>query len=43
MHVKLTPGGEELKGRLVGAFIPLAGARVLGKQFRSLLEKAERR
>ncbi len=43
VHVTLTRVPRSLKGRLVGAFIPLVGARVLGKQFRSLLAQAERR
>ncbi len=43
VHVTLTRVPKSLRGRLVGAFIPLVGARVIGKQFRSLLEKAERR
>jgi hypothetical protein len=30
-----------LKGRLIGALIPIAGSRALGKQFQSVLRKAE--
>ena len=37
------PRGEVLRGRLVGALIPVAGARTLGKQFQSVLRKAETR
>jgi hypothetical protein len=43
VHVTLTRVPKSLKGRLVGTFIPLVGARVLGKQFRSLLANAEAR
>jgi hypothetical protein len=43
VHVTLTRHAASFKGRLVGALIPLVGARVIGKQFRSLLAQAERR
>ena len=43
VHVTLTRVPKSLKGRIVGALIPVVGARVLGKQFRSLLAKAEER
>jgi hypothetical protein len=43
VHVTLTRVGKGLRGRLVGAVIPLVGARVIGKQFRSLLAQAEAR
>jgi hypothetical protein len=43
VHVTLTRVGKGLRGRLVGAVIPLVGARVIGKQFRSLLAQAESR
>jgi polyketide cyclase/dehydrase/lipid transport protein len=43
VHVALTRVPKGLKGRLVGALIPLVGPRVLGKQFRSLLASAEGR
>jgi hypothetical protein len=43
VRVTLTRVANSLRGRLVGAFIPLVGPRVLGKQFRSLLENAEGR
>ena len=41
VHVTLKRVGKGLRGKLVGAFIPLVGARVLAKQFRSLLTAAE--
>jgi hypothetical protein len=41
VHVALTRVPKGLKGRLVGALIPLVGPRLLGKQFRSLLAAAE--
>jgi hypothetical protein len=31
------------KSRIVGALIPIAGARALGRQFQSVLRKAEAR
>ena len=43
VHVTVTRVPKSLRGRLVGAFIPLVGARVLGRQFRSLMEQAEGR
>ena len=43
VHVTLTRVPKGLRGRLIGAFIPWVGARVIGKQFRSLLEAAEAR
>ena len=43
VHVTLTRQGKSLKGRLVGAFIPLAGSWALGRQFQSVLRKAESR
>ncbi len=43
VHVTLTRQAKSFKGRLVGAFIPLVGGRLLGKQFRSLLARAEQR
>jgi hypothetical protein len=33
--------GKGVRGKLVGALIPVAGSRVLAKQFRSVLGKAE--
>lgn len=41
VHVTLTRVGKSLKGKLVGILIPVAGARMLGKQFQSVLRKAE--
>ena len=43
MHVTLTRAPKSLQGRLVGALIPILGARVLGRQFRSVLSRAESR
>ncbi len=41
VHVSLKRNGQGVRGRLVGALIPIAGSRVLGKQFRTVLKKAE--
>jgi hypothetical protein len=41
VRVSLTREGKGIRGKLVGALIPIAGARALGKQFRSVLRKAE--
>jgi hypothetical protein len=41
--VTLTRVPGSFRGRLVGALIPVAGARVIGKQFRTLLRQAEAR
>jgi hypothetical protein len=43
LHVTVNRHGKSLKGRLVGALIPVAGARTLGKQFTSVLRQAEER
>ena len=43
VQVMLTRVPKTLRGRLIGAFIPIAGARTLGKQFRSVLREAESR
>jgi hypothetical protein len=43
LHVSLTRVPNSFKGRLVAALIPVAGARALGKQFRSVLRRAESR
>lgn len=43
VHVTLNRNGRSLRGRLVGALIPVAGARTLGKQLGSVLEAAEGR
>jgi hypothetical protein len=41
VHVTLTRVPGSIRGRLIGALIPIAGARALGKQFRSVLRGAE--
>jgi hypothetical protein len=41
VHVALNRAGKGVKGRLVGALIPVAGSRVLAKQFQSVLRTAE--
>jgi hypothetical protein len=43
LHVTLTRVPGSFKGRIVGALIPVFGARALGKQFQSVLRKAESR
>ena len=43
LRVTLTRVPSSFKGRLVAALIPLVGARALGKQFQSVLRKAESR
>ena len=43
VQVTLNRVGKSLRGKLIGALIPIAGARALGKQFRSVLRKAESR
>jgi len=43
VEVTLTRVPSSLKGRLIGALIPIAGSRALGKQFQSVLRKAEAR
>jgi hypothetical protein len=43
VHVTLTRVPKSLRGRILGALIPIAGARALGKQFQSVLRKAESR
>jgi hypothetical protein len=43
VHVTLTRVGKGLRGKLIGALIPVAGARALGRQFQSVLRKAEAR
>lgn len=43
VHVTLTRVANSLKGRLIGALIPIVGASALGKQFKSVLRKAESR
>jgi hypothetical protein len=41
VQVTLTRVPKTLLGRLIGALIPIAGARTLGSQLRSVLQKAE--
>jgi hypothetical protein len=43
LQVTLTRVPGSFKGRIVGALIPIAGARALGRQFQSVLRKAEAR
>ena len=43
VQVTLTRTPKSLLGRVVGALIPVVGARTLGKQFESVLRKAESR
>jgi hypothetical protein len=43
VHVTLTRVPRSLLGRVIGALIPVAGARALGKQFQSVLRQAESR
>lgn len=43
LRVSLTRVPNSLMGRLVAALIPIAGARTLGKQFQSILRRAEGR
>ena len=43
VQVTLTRVPKSFRGRLIGALIPIAGSRVLGKQFRSVFRKAESR
>ena len=41
VQVTLTRVPKSFRGRLVGALIPIVGARVLGRQLQSVLRKAE--
>jgi hypothetical protein len=43
VHVTLNRVPKSLRGRLIGALIPVVGARTLGRQFQSVLRKAESR
>jgi hypothetical protein len=43
LRVSLTRVPSSLTGRLLAALIPIAGARTLGKQFQSVLRRAESR
>lgn len=42
VHVSLTRNPKSLRGRVVGALIPVVGAKALGRQFRAVLRTAER-
>jgi len=41
VHVTLNRVGQGFKGKLIGALIPVVGARALGKQLQSVLRQAE--
>jgi hypothetical protein len=43
VHVTLNRAPKSLLGRVIGALIPIVGARTLGKQFQSVLRQAEAR
>jgi hypothetical protein len=43
VHVTLTRVPKSVLGRLLGTLIPVAGARTLGRQFESVLRRAETR
>ena len=43
VQVTLTRQAGSWQGRVIGALLPFLGARVLGKQFESVLRKAEAR
>ena len=43
VHVTLNRVPGSWKGRILGALIPVVGAKALGKQFQSVLRKAEAR
>jgi hypothetical protein len=43
VQVTLNRVPSSFKGRIVGALIPIAGSRALGKQFQSVFRKAEAR
>jgi len=43
VKVTRTRTPKSLRGRLIGALIPIVGARTLGRQFESVLRKAESR
>ncbi len=43
VQVTLTRVPKSFRGRLIGKLIPLVGARTLGKQFQSVLRRAESR
>ena len=43
VHVRLQRVPSSFKGRIVGALIPVVGAKALGKQLQGVLRKAESR
>jgi hypothetical protein len=43
LHVSLTRLPNSFRGRILAALIPIAGPRALGKQFQSVLRRAESR
>jgi hypothetical protein len=43
LRVSLTRVPNSVRGRLIASLIPIAGARALGRQFRSVLRRAESR
>jgi hypothetical protein len=43
LHVSLTRLPNSFTGKLIAALIPIAGPRALGKQFQSVLRRAESR
>jgi hypothetical protein len=43
VHVTLTRVPRSFRGRLIGALIPIVGARTLARQFQSVLRKAASR
>jgi hypothetical protein len=43
VQVTLTRVSKSIRGKLIGALIPIFGARALGRQFQSVLRKAESR
>jgi hypothetical protein len=43
LRVSLTRLPNSFKGKLIAALIPIAGPRALGKQFQSVLRRAESR
>ena len=43
VQVTLTRVPKSFRGKLIGALIPLVGARMLGRQFQNVLRKAESR
>jgi hypothetical protein len=43
VNVHLTRVGKSVKGKVLGSLIPVAGPRVLAKQFRTVLSQAESR